>query len=187
MSLIAAAVAANSTCPGTSPAAGQPLSTSRQGHGVLALPMPHVPQGLRPPLPPWGRMGPRWHLGTHLAVHIPCLQTAQPGRWVFASGDTRDGDRFGVSSGGAPACARVVRVCQVAGAGWEQEGSVCVVPCAVLRAHSSLHEAPALLQCLLHWEHWCWPSELLWGRDRGGLPAGTGEQGPQALPGRGRR
>lgn len=49
---------------------------------------------------------------------------------------------------GSPACARVVRVCQVAGAGWEQEGSVCVVPCAVLRTLSSPREAPALLQCL---------------------------------------
>lgn len=78
----------------------------------------------------------------------PCLQTAQPGQWVFASGDTRDGDRFGVTVGGAPACAQVVRACQVAGAGWEQARSVCMVPCAVLRAHSSPREAPALLQCL---------------------------------------
>lgn len=145
MSLIAAAVAANPTRPGTSPAAGQPLSTSRQGRGVPALPMPHLPQGLQPPLPARGRTGPRWHLVTRPAVHRHvCRQLSV----VFASGDTRGGDRFGVSVEEAPACARVVRACQVAGAGWGQEGSVCVVPCAVLRAHSSPREAPALLQCL---------------------------------------
>lgn len=85
---------------------------------------------------------------TVAACHLPscappCPQTAQPGQWVLAFGDTRDGDRFGVSLGEAPACARVVRACQVAGAGWDL--SVC---CPVLRAHSRLHEAPALLHCL---------------------------------------
>lgn len=190
MSLIAAAAAANPTpprdlaCCRTAPLYLQAGTWGAGPADAARSPRPAAPSAT--PVEDGATVAP-----CHLpGCASPCPQTAQPGQWVFAFGATRDGDRLGVSSRRAPACARVVRACQVHGAGWEQAGSVCVVPCAVLRAHSSPQECISTAPMPVPrgvWEQWCWPSELLWGRDTGGLPAGPGEQGPQGLPGMGRR
>ncbi|XP_051653337.1 cytohesin-1 isoform X1 [Manacus candei] len=57
MSLIAAAAAANPAPPGDLACRGTALLRHQAGTWGVAPPIPHSPQGLWPPPPPWGRTG----------------------------------------------------------------------------------------------------------------------------------